>query len=98
MALFIVYCIDKPGALDVRMANRPTHLEWAGAYSDQIAVGGPLFADDGETFAGSMFLIDFPSINEARAWADSDPYAKAGLFERVEIRPYRWLVGDGKTA
>lgn len=95
MALFAIHCIDKPGALDVRMANRPAHLEWAGQSSDRIAMAGPLFADDGETFAGSLFIIQFNTLDEARAWAAEDPYAKAGLFERVDIRPCRWLLGDG---
>ena len=98
MALFTVYCVDKPDALDVRLANRAAHLEWAGGFSDRIRMAGPMFADDGETFAGSLFVIDFGSKAEVEAWAANDPYAKAGLFQRVEIRPFRWLLGDGPPA
>ncbi len=98
MALFAVHCLDKPGALDLRMANRPDHLAWAGAHADRIAMAGPLFAEDGETFAGSLFLIEFDTLEEARAWAAEDPYSRAGLFERVDIRPCRWLIGDGNPA
>ena len=94
MGLFIVYCRDKPGAVDVRMANRPAHLEWAGGFAGRIAMAGPMFAEDGETFAGSLFVIEFDSEAEVRAWAAEDPYAKAGLFERVEISPFKWVIGD----
>lgn len=94
MGLFVVYARDKPGALDVRLANRAAHLDWAARYADRIVLAGPLFEADGETFAGSMFVIDFDSEKEVRAWAREDPYARAGLFERVEISPYRKVLGE----
>lgn len=94
MGLYIVYCRDKPGAVDVRMANRPAHLDWAKGFADRITMAGPMFAEDGETFVGSLFVIDFDSEAEVRAWAAEDPYAKAGLFERVEISPFKWVIGD----
>ena len=96
MAQFLINARDKAGALDVRMANRPDHLEWAKAHADRILMAGPVFADDGETFAGSTFVVVFDTLNEAKAWAAEDPYAKAGLFETVEIRPFRWLLGGGR--
>lgn len=51
---------------------------------------------NGETFAGSTFVVEFPTLADAKAWATDDPYAKADLFETVEIRPFRWLLGGGK--
>lgn len=96
MAQFLINARDKAGALDVRMANRPAHLEWAKAHSEHILMAGPVFAEDGETFAGSTFVVEFDSLADARAWAEDDPYAKAGLFDTVEIRPFRWLIGEGR--
>ena len=58
-------------------------------------MAGPMFAEDGETFAGSVFVLEMESLEAVRSWAAQDPYAKAGLFERVEIRPFRWAIGDG---
>lgn len=95
MPLFILNARDKANALDVRMANRPAHLEWAGQFSDMIWMAGPVFAADGVTFAGSVFVVDMNSISDVKAWAAEDPYAKAGLFETVEIKHFAWLVGDG---
>ncbi|MEL6754393.1 MAG: YciI family protein [Pseudomonadota bacterium] len=98
MVQYIVYCVDKPGALDLRMANRPAHLDWARSFEDRILMAGPMFAPDGETFAGSVFVIEGESLEAIEAWAAEDPYAKAGLFERVDIRPCKWVIGDGKRA
>lgn len=97
MPLFIVNARDKADALPTRMANRPEHLAWAAAFVDKIRMAGPVFADDGETFAGSVFVMEMDSLQDVRDWADQDPYAKAGVFETVEIRPFTWSIGDGKA-
>ena len=38
---------------------------------------------------GSVFIIEFDAIEDAREFAANDPYAKAGLFESVVIRPFK---------
>ena len=30
----------------------------------------------------------FESLEEARAWAESDPYVEAGVYESVEVSPF----------
>ena len=95
MALFLINARDKADSLDLRLANREAHLAWAGTFADKIAMAGPVFLDDGKTMAGSTFVIAFDTLAEAQDWAANDPYAKAGLFERVEIIPFRWLLGSG---
>lgn len=97
MPLFILNARDKADSLELRMANRPQHLEWAGGFADKIRMAGPVFADDGVTFAGSVFIMEMESLDAVKAWAAEDPYAKAGLFETTEIRPCAWLIGDGKA-
>ncbi|MEO0983550.1 MAG: YciI family protein [Pseudomonadota bacterium] len=96
MALYLVNARDKAGALDLRMATREAHLAWAGAHADKILMAGPVFLDDGETMAGSTFVLEMDSLAAVRAWAAEDPYAQAGLFETVEIRPFRWAIGEGR--
>lgn len=97
MALFLINARDKADHTDVRLANRQKHLEWAGEYSHKIAMAGPVLSDDGETMIGSTFVIDFETLDHAKAWAAADPYAQAGLFERTEIIPFIWLIGDGPS-
>ncbi|MCF6329394.1 MAG: YciI family protein [Henriciella sp.] len=96
MPLFLINARDKAGSLDLRLANRTAHLAWAAEFENQIAMAGPVFTDDGETMAGSTFVISFDTRNDAIAWAESDPYAKAGLFDHVEIALFKWSLGAGK--
>ncbi|MEO0881646.1 MAG: YciI family protein [Pseudomonadota bacterium] len=95
MATFLINARDKAGALELRMANRPAHLDWAKRFEDQILMAGPVFADDGETFAGSVFVVEMDTLEAVRTWAQKDPYAQADLFETVEIRPFSWVLGKG---
>jgi uncharacterized protein YciI len=37
---------------------------------------------------GSLLILDVPDRTAAEGWAAGDPYAKAGLFGRVEIRAW----------
>lgn len=96
MALFLINARDKADSLDLRLATRQAHLDWAASFKDRIAMAGPVFKDDGTTMAGSTLVMSFDTLDEARAWAAQDPYAVAGLFDRVEIVPFNWSIGDGK--
>lgn len=97
MPLFLINARDKEGSLKVRLANRAAHLDWAKDYMTKIAMGGPVLSEDGETMIGSSFVIEFDTIADAKAWAAEDPYAKAGLFDRTEIIPFKWLIGSGPS-
>lgn len=82
---------DKPGALEIRKANRESHL----AYIDATGVvnqAGPLL-DDAEQMIGSLVILDVADLAAAQDWADNDPYAKAGLFESVELIPWKRVIG-----
>lgn len=91
--LFCITGIDKPDALDLRMANREAHLKHWGD-SGVVKLGGPFTSDDGERLEGSMLVIDVPDRAAAQALADADPYVKAGLFERRDLRAWKWLLKD----
>lgn len=98
MPLFLINARDKTDSLDVRLATRTEHLEWAGASIDRILMAGPVFTDDGSTMAGSTFVIEADDLAQAKAWAEQDPYKKAGLFDRVEVIPFSWSIGNGPTS
>ncbi|WP_412506701.1 YciI family protein [Roseovarius sp. SYSU LYC5161] len=81
---------DKPGALDIRKENRDAHL----AYIEETGVvsqAGPLLDDAGDMI-GSLVILDVADMQAARDWADSDPYAEAGLFTDVELIPWNKLI------
>lgn len=87
---FYIRCVDKPGHLDVRKANRDDHLAYIkGGFAERIVAAGPTLDPDMEGMNGSVFIIEFDAIEDAREFAANDPYAKAGLFESVVIRPFK---------
>jgi uncharacterized protein YciI len=92
--LFVLVCTDKPKSLDLRLASRPAHLAYLETYLDRIVSAGALLDGDGRA-CGSLLVIDVADHAEAAGFAHADPYAKAGLFESVIIRPYRQVFRDG---
>ncbi|TGV73338.1 hypothetical protein EN788_72185, partial [Mesorhizobium sp. M2D.F.Ca.ET.145.01.1.1] len=56
----------------------------------KLAFAGPFLDADGKP-DGSLVMIEAVDMTAAQVLAASDPYAKAGLFESVEIRPWNWV-------
>ena len=82
---------DKPGALQTRKDNRDDHLAYIEA-TGVVAQAGPLLDDAGE-MAGSLVILDVTDMAAVRNWADNDPYAKAGLFDSVELIAWKKVIG-----
>ncbi len=90
---------DKPGTLELRMQARPDHLARLEALRDQgrLLIAGPHPAIDSEDpgpagFTGSLVVAEFDSLEQARQWADQDPYIPAGVYERVVVKPYKKVL------
>ncbi len=82
---------DKPGALQTRMDNRAAHL----AYIEEtgvVAQAGPLLTEAGD-MCGSLVILDVEDLAAAQSWADNDPYARAGLFQSVELTAWKKVIG-----
>ncbi|WP_411819172.1 YciI family protein [Hyphococcus formosus] len=92
MPNFILICRDKPNSLDLRMETRPAHLDYFNAYGPGGLVAGPMLDDNGKP-KGSVLIIEAEDQAAAEAFAQNDPYAKAGLFESVEIQPMALAAG-----
>ncbi|NVJ98865.1 MAG: YciI family protein [Alphaproteobacteria bacterium] len=92
--LFMILAHDKADSLDVRMANRPAHLSYLEGAGDRIKLAGPILSPGEDPKpVGSMIVIDAASEGAVQLFADNDPYASAGLFEKVEIKPWKAAVG-----
>ncbi len=90
--LFAFLCTDKPGHLNVRMDTRPAHLEHLNKLNADgiLKMAGPFLDDDGKP-NGSLVIVETEDMAAARALAEADPYYQAGLFEKVEVKPYNWV-------
>jgi uncharacterized protein YciI len=94
--LYAIICEDLPGALERRLANRPPHLDRLKALQAEgrLILAGPHPAIDSEDagpagFSGSLIVAEFASREAAIAWASEDPYAKAGVYARVTVKPFK---------
>ncbi len=94
--LFTIVCTDKPARIELRQATRSAHLEHLQAHQASLVDAGPVLDADGKP-CGSLLLVDMADRTAAEAFAAADPYAKAGLFESVVIRPNRAVFKDGKS-
>lgn len=90
---------DAADALPRRLAARSAHLARLVALRDagRLLLAGPCPAIDAEDpgpagFSGSIVIAEFESLPEAQAWADADPYVEAGVYVRVEVRPFRKVL------
>lgn len=89
--LFALICTDKPNSVDLRMSVRPDHLNYLESLGGALKAAGPFTDDEGKP-TGSLVIIEAADKAGAKAMAENDPYAKAGLFADVEIRPWKWLI------
>ena len=90
---------DGEGALAARGQHRPAHLARLIALRDvgRLLLAGPCPAIDAEDpgpagFSGSLVIAEFASLDEARAWADADPYVSGGVYARTQVRPFNQVL------
>ncbi|MDH2401117.1 YciI family protein [Bradyrhizobium sp. SSUT18] len=86
--LFAIHAIDRAGALPTRLANYEAHksfLSDTSRFGVKIVMSGPLVSDDGQTMIGSLFLIEAPGRGDVEAFNRADPFAAAGIWEKVAI-------------
>lgn len=93
---YVIFSQDVENSLEKRMSVRSAHLERLQALQDEgrLLTAGPLPAIDSENpgeagFTGSTVIADFNSLEEAKAWADADPYVAAGVYANVIIKPFK---------
>jgi uncharacterized protein len=89
--LFALICDDKPASLDLRIKVRAEHLAFLGSLGSAMKFAGP-FTDDAGSPVGSLVVIEAEDRSAAETIAAQDPYAMAGLFQSVVIRPWRWAL------
>ena len=94
--LYALICTDKPNSSALRADARSRHLAYIQEHIAQVKVAGPFLSEDGATMLGSLIIIEAADLAAVRAFAAADPYAQAGLFANVEIKPWRWIVGAPK--
>jgi len=90
---------DVENSIDLRGQARESHLARLQELVDvgRVLIAGPHPAVDSMEpgaagFTGSLVIVDFPSLEAAQAWADSDPYVAAGVYRSVIVKPFKKVL------
>jgi uncharacterized protein len=89
--LFVFLGYDGPNGVALRPKLRAAHLDNLRPLVSQgkVKLAGP-FTDG----SGSLIVFDMESETEAVAFAQNDPYTKGGVFERLEVKPFRQVFPE----
>lgn len=93
--LYAIISEDVENSLEKRKSARTEHLKRLQALQNAglLILAGPHPAVDclqpGEAgFTGSLIVAEFDSLEEARTWADADPYCEAGVYASITVKPF----------
>ena len=95
MPYFILLGRDRPGTAALRSRLRPEHQAYFYAPQEGCrgVAGGPLLDDAGEAMIGTLLVFEAVDRGAVDRFFAADPYNRGGLFERVQIWPWRWGLG-----
>ncbi len=92
---YAIIGVDRKDSLESRLQARPKHLARIEALQREgrLILAGPHPAIDSEDpgpagFSGSLIVAEFSDLENAIAWAESDPYMTTGVFSSVEVKPF----------
>lgn len=86
---FFIETFDKPGTAELRLRERDRHLAFLERHRALLLACGAKLHDDGSNAGGGVYVVDVDTRAEAERFIAEDPYALAGLFERVNITRWR---------
>ena len=94
--LYAILSEDVTESLEKRKSARPAHLKRLEDLQNagRLIIAGPHPAIDSNTpgeagFTGSLVIAEFSSLQDAKDWADIDPYVEAGVYANVSVKPFK---------
>lgn len=97
--LYAIIASDIENSLQLRLGARPAHLARLEQLKEQgrLVIAGPHPAidsnDPGQAgFSGSLIVAEFDSLQAAQSWADADPYCAAGVYQDVQVKPFKLVL------
>ena len=90
---------DVENSLELRAKMRAAHLDRLNGLVNEgrVLLAGPHPAIDSEDpgpagFSGSLVVVDFPSLEDAKKWANEDPYVEVGVYANVMVKPFKRVL------
>jgi uncharacterized protein YciI len=96
---YAIIAEDRDDSLEQRLKAREKHLARLKQLQDEgrLLLAGPHPMIDSEDpgpagFSGSLIVAEFDNLENAKNWADADPYIEAGVYARVEVKPFKKVL------
>ncbi|MES9926320.1 MAG: YciI family protein [Candidatus Thiodiazotropha endolucinida] len=96
---YAIIAEDRDDSLEQRLKARGDHLARLKQLQDEgrLLLAGPHPMIDSEDpgsagFSGSLIVVEFDNLENAKAWADADPYIEAGVYARVQVKPFKKVL------
>lgn len=87
-AQWVIQCIDKPNAQQLRSRNYADHQKYVEKFASNTIGHGPILSDDATLEIGQAYFIELPSRESAEAFIAEEPFARAGAYETIRV--LRW--------
>lgn len=99
--LYSIFAYDVPNSLPLREKARPAHIARLRELhrAERLILAGPNPAIDSDQpgeagFSGSLIVAKFHSLEDAIQWANDDPYIEAGVYEKVDVKPFKQVFPE----
>lgn len=96
---YMICSEDVENSLEKRLATRERHLARLNELKQQgrLLIAGPLPAIDSDNpgeagFTGSLVVAEFDSLEQAKSWANEDPYIEAGVYANSTVKPFKKVL------
>lgn len=88
-AFFLMRCLHHAGQEAARDLHRPAHRAWVqsgGGGLATVLIGSALHDNSGAS-TGNFGILETVGMAEAQAFAEGDPFNKAGIVAKIELTP-----------
>ena len=92
--LFVVIRKDNPDSAEARKEHLQAHMAYSENNLARFMIGGPMREATDEMPVGSVMIIKAESLDDARAFVNEDPFAKAGAFASTEVYYFKAGLGE----
>jgi len=93
---YAIIAEDTPDSLEKRLQSRPEHLNRLQSLQNagRLLLAGPFPAIDSNDpgtngYSGSLIVAEFNTLDEAKEWANNDPFTISGVYQQVTVKPFR---------
>ncbi len=84
---WLMICRHRQNIEKLRDLYRAAHRKHVSSGADDVTVllGSALTLDDASTSLGNFGILEAPTREAAEAFAEADPFARAGVVDSIEI-------------